>query len=386
MNLEAQIELITVPQEFTRLCNAVLSAEHGDDFLPIDDDRADRGNDGYLKSAKQVFAVHCFKRAQSKGIDAPIRRKMLGDLGKAKTLKEQGIWEVDAWTFLSNYPIPESVGRDAVQLGRRAGIDVTWKGPGYLAGALQRHHDIRALFPSLQVSEIADRLDGISEALGEPPSRPPDRVPRTLAEKRALLAQRPGGWEYLLFAAVLLEGKEDLEMKWRDHEVPPFVRPHMLPALGEATSFLSAEFQRLAGLTEAMMRVFPPEVQEEAFGVPGSPGDPVRIEHFAIRIVQTYEEILDWAGTLRAVEGPDVLKPALELAPHMADQPVSEFRDFVDLVVREIDRVPAFVEGHQDGDDPLRIDLTLTISLDQEIMDEFHRRLKRARRKIRWGF
>ena len=94
MNLEAQIELITVPQEFTRLCNAVLAAEHGDDFLPIDDDRADHGNDGFLKSAKRVFALHCFKRAQNQGIDILIRRKMLGDLGKAKTLKEQNLWDV----------------------------------------------------------------------------------------------------------------------------------------------------------------------------------------------------------------------------------------------------------------------------------------------------
>jgi hypothetical protein len=35
MSLEAQIQLITVPQEFTRLCNAALAAEYGDDYLPI---------------------------------------------------------------------------------------------------------------------------------------------------------------------------------------------------------------------------------------------------------------------------------------------------------------------------------------------------------------
>lgn len=386
MNLEAQIELITVPQEFTRLCNAVLVAEHGDDFLPIDDDRADHGNDGFLKSAKQVFALHCFKRVQNQGIDAVVRRKMFGDLGKAKTLKEQGLWNVEAWTFVSNYAIPESIGREAVEMGASAGIDVAWKGPAFLAGALQRHRYVRDLFPSLQANEIVDRLDGISEALSEPKSRPPDRVPRTPEEKLALLSCRPRGWEYLLFAAVLLDGKEGLEMKWRDHEVPPYVSPQVFPTVSEATDFVSGEFQRLTGLLEAMMRVFPPEVQEEAFGALGDPGDPVRIEHFATRIVQAYGEILDWAATLRAVEVPDVLRPALELAPSMADQPLSEFREFVNVVVREGDGVPAFVAGYEDGDGPLRIDLTLTISLDQTIMGEFHRRLKGARRKIRWGF
>src|SRR3954470_6589476 len=100
MDLRPQVELITNPQEFTRLCNAVLTAEHGDDFLPIDDDRADRGNDGYLKSEQRMFAAHCFKRIQNKSIDAAIKAKMVGDLDKATALKEVGIWDVEAWTFL----------------------------------------------------------------------------------------------------------------------------------------------------------------------------------------------------------------------------------------------------------------------------------------------
>jgi hypothetical protein len=99
MNLEAQISLMTVPQEFSRLCNAVLSASYGDDFLPIDDDRADRGNDGYLKSEKRMFAAHCFKRVQNQSLDDAIRGKMISDLGKAIALKADGAWDIDAWTF-----------------------------------------------------------------------------------------------------------------------------------------------------------------------------------------------------------------------------------------------------------------------------------------------
>lgn len=64
MTLEAQIGLITVPQEFSRLCNAVPQADHADDFVPIDDDRADGGNDGYLKSERRIYAVHCSRAAE----------------------------------------------------------------------------------------------------------------------------------------------------------------------------------------------------------------------------------------------------------------------------------------------------------------------------------
>ncbi len=386
MNLEAQIELLTVPQEFTRLCNAVLATEYGEDFLPIDDDRADNGNDGYRKSAAQVFAVHCFKRIQKQKITNEIRRKMLGDLGKAKTLKEQGLWEVKAWTFLSNYAIPEEIGREAVALGTQAGIDVSWRGPTFLAGALQRHSDVRELFPSLQANEIHEQLQGIREALDEPEPEAPSRVPRTHKEQQALLAVRPPGWEYLLFASFLFLGKENLEFKWRDHEVPPYTPRHSLGSISEATDYLSGEFNRVLGLTEAMMRVFPEEVQEQAFGAAGEPGDPVRIEHFASRITQTYGELLDWAASLRAVEPPEILVPPFEMAARMADQPLLEFREFVDTAVRETDRVPAFVASHSEDDEPLEIRLALVIMVDDEVSAEFHRRLKRAKRKLRWGF
>ena len=90
MSLQSQIEQINVPQEFTSLCNAVRTAKHGDDFLPIDDDRPDCGNDGYLRSQRKIFAGHCFKRVQNRSLDEEIHRKMSGDLHKAINLKKEG--------------------------------------------------------------------------------------------------------------------------------------------------------------------------------------------------------------------------------------------------------------------------------------------------------
>lgn len=42
--------------------------------------------------------------------------------------------------------------------------------------------------------------------------------------------------------------------------------------------------------------------------------------------------------------------------------------------------------SHAEDDDPLKITLALNITMDEEVSAEFHRRLKRAKRKIRWGF
>jgi hypothetical protein len=389
MSLEAQIQLITVPQEFSRLCNAVLAAEYGDDFLPIDDDRPDRGNDGYLKSEKRVFAVHCFKRVQNQNLDKLIRQKMVGDLGKAIALKNEGLWNVEAWTFLSNYPVDEETGRRALQMGNEAGIDVSWRGPDFIAWLLQENPSVQKLFPALQASEITEQLSEIREAVSESKDisvAAPDRVPRSPEEKDAVMRERPPAWEFLLFASFLLQEKERLEMKWHDYNMPPFQRRRAITDVQEASAFLSNEFSNLVALVDALSRGFPREVQEEAFGAPGEPGDPVRIEHFAKRIIQTYEGMLDWAAEIREVEPPEVLREVWEVAPQMPKRPISEFRDFVDRVVREMDQLPKKVDELKEKDEPTVMTLDLNLELDDRVMEEFHRRMKRAHRKVKWGF
>lgn len=392
MSLEAQIQLITVPQEFTRLCNAVLAAEHGDDFLPIDDDRPDRGNDGYLKPQKRVFAVHCFKRIQNQSLDQAIRRKMVGDLGKAITLKREGLWDIDAWTFLSNYPIDEETGRKVWRMGREADIDVSWRGPDYLAQVLHEHKSIRDQFPALQANEISDRLSELAVAVSQGSAgvdrsiAPPDRVPRTSDEKQALLVTKPAGWEYLLFASVLLKGKDDLEMKWHDHNMPPFRRTVVISDAKDALTYLGDEFGNVRALVNAMGVVHSTEAQEQAFGAPGESGDPVRIEHLAKRVIQTYEGILDWAAMIRGVEPPEVLQDVFEVAARMADRPLTQFRQFVDRVVLEIDKVPTLLADPDAIEEPITIVLNLTLEIDDDVAAEFDQKMKRANRKIRWGF
>lgn len=389
MNLEAQIQLATVPQEFTRLCNAILEAEHGDDFLVIDDDQADRGNDGYLKSTKTLFAMHCFKRIQNQSLEAEIRRKMVGDLGKAIALKEEGIWEIDAWTFISNYPIPEAVAKRVVSRGKAAGIDIGWRGPDYLAGALRRHSEIQERFPELQMNSVSRQLEELGQTVvgveKVDQALVGTRVPRTKREKDALLLSRPPGWEYLLFGGALFIGKDGLEKKWHDYEIPPHRRIYEIQDVAEASRFLSEEMNQIAGLAEALGRVFPREIQERAFGPPGVEGDAHRIEHLAERVISTYEGILDWAFRVREVRPPELLVPPFEVVPMMADRPLRKFREFVDSAVTELDRLHSVIEEEK-PDKPITLTLDLYLELDEEIMEEYNRRIKRARRKQRWGF
>ena len=120
--------------------------------------------------------------------------------------------------------------------------------------------------------------------------------------------------------------------------------------------------------------------------ISGGRANPIRIEHFAKRIIQTYEGMLDWAAAIREIEPPEVLHDVFEIAPRMPDRALSEFRDFVDRVVREMDEVPKRLVDAEETDEPMVIGLDLRLELDDQVMAEFHRRMKRARRKVKWGF
>ncbi|MGC0421441.1 hypothetical protein [Embleya sp. AB8] len=381
MNLQAQIELVTVPQEFTRLCNAVLRAEHGADFLPIDDDRSDRGNDGYLKSEQRMFAIHCFKRPQKRLIDAEIQAKMLGDLRKAIVLAQSGDWAVQAWTFLSNYPIPEGLGAKAVQMGRSVGIDVSWRGPDYFAEALQRHRPVRELFPSLLTNDVLERLDRIYNRI-DAQARPPEgiggfqAVPTSEAENQALVTCAPVGWEYLLFAGALVQGKHRLEPKWRDY-VLGYARPNGRRVQEHDVEHeLRGRLTDLLQVSQTVMIILSPDAQERAFGAPGVAGDSDAIVHLAERLVSCYEELLDWSADIRGAVYPISMKHAAQLAASVVGQPAKEMRAFFDQAAATMDGLPDAVAAGR------RLDLVLrlTLTVDDRVIADFNRQFSR-----RWG-
>jgi hypothetical protein len=391
MNLPAQIGLITVPQEFTRLCNALLVAEHGDDYLPIDDDRSDRGNDGYLKSEKRLFAAHCFKRIQNQSIDAAVRSKMVGDLGKAIALKNEGIWDIAAWTFLCNYKISEAIAVRLVALGRDAGISVSWRGPDELAAGLGKHKHLLDQFPELHGSRVSAQLDRIQDVLaslatvtggGTPDETTPlTRSPRTAQEQRQLLIVRQPGWEYLLFAGVLAQNVRRLELKEHDHELQLIRGSRQHLDLQETTQYLSHAFGDLAAVWKPMGRLFEPSTQEQAFGAPGEPGDAARIEHFAQWIVDMYEQTLDWGLAMRRLDVPDPLKKAVDLAAQAANQPASDVKRFINRAIEETDRIPTALATPDPL--PVKIELALVLTVDDQLLADFDRELKRATKEIK---
>jgi hypothetical protein len=189
-------------------------------------------------------------------------------------------------------------------------------------------------------------------------------VPRDDSDLKRLLEERPHAWEFLLLAAALRSHKESLEPKWVDHEDGiGRVSGWELDEL-QATYVLSDRLGLLTAMLAQEMRVVDPEAARRAFGGPGEPGDPHRIQSMARHLAAGYEAMLDWSAELRGLRVPDELRPAFELAARMADQPVAQVRAWIDQLVRDVDELPGRVATGEDA----RVHARLTLSTDPTIL------------------
>jgi hypothetical protein len=167
-----------------------------------------------------------------------------------------------------------------------------------------------------------------------------------------------------------------LESKYRDHQLR-FVRPLHGSKLrnSDVTEFLGSAFSDARVLMDNFNRVFDQAAQERAFGAPGEPGDPIEIDHLASRMIDVYEGLIDWAARVRATSVDEHFDQVVELSSRFVDQPIQQFRDFVDRVVAETDQLPAALSG--DSPEPIELTLTITLSIEDGLEDELDGELRR---------
>lgn len=196
------------------------------------------------------------------------------------------------------------------------------------------------------------------------------KTPRLRDEIEHVLRDRPEGWEYLLWAGTLNVEMQGLQDKYLDHEVG------YAPPTGDAIAAHEAEQRLDEGLNELQRivgqvgPVFAEQAQTAAFGRRGEPGNPERIDHLAKRMAATYEDLLDWSRRLRGVTVPVDYRNAYVLLSKLVDQPVKEYREFVDTVVREIDRLPAYL-ADPEGEGPFEVTLRLTLTMDDAALQAY---------------
>lgn len=160
MYLEDQIVLITNPQEFTRLCNSILTCIYSENFQIIDGTRSDEGNDGYLGSEKAIFAIYCPIKPEKK-TDNDYLDKIASDMQKAAKLRDAGKYKVERWTFITPRKLSSNVVAQMCKLGSRFGFAANHLESTFLANELYKNPHLFEAFPQLHVTQIDKKLDKI---------------------------------------------------------------------------------------------------------------------------------------------------------------------------------------------------------------------------------
>lgn len=206
-------------------------------------------------------------------------------------------------------------------------------------------------------------------------------IPSIPEERARLVVERPRFWEYLLFVGVLVQGKRELETKWDDHalRLPHGARRDVDEAA--APDFLGREIGWVGDQTSVLGRILSPETQEQAFGVPGEPADPVRIENLALRLIKMYESLLDWAAELRNASLPGAFGELREATACFVDAPIEQIRDFIDHAADQTSRLPELA-AEATVENPATVELVLKLDVDPAVQERHRKALKQLEREL----
>lgn len=176
-DLEDQIAQITNSDDFAKLCNTLLTAEYGPDFQVVDGTRSDEGNDGYLTSRQQLFAIYCPKKPERR-TDAHYTAKINSDLKKAAELNRAGTPPVRTWTFVTPRKLAHVVVVAMKQEAASLQLVANHVESTFLSNLLYQHKHLIEKFPFLQVTTIQEMLEELlRRSSGSPPQQDANASP-----------------------------------------------------------------------------------------------------------------------------------------------------------------------------------------------------------------
>lgn len=190
------------------------------------------------------------------------------------------------------------------------------------------------------------------------------RTPITAQAVQALTAEKPKGWEYLLYVGVVWQGMRALDAKYWEH----FLRYAPRNGQVEHGTGLDAIRDRnvLLGdiIAVAVDTIFTPHAQEAAFGA----SDPDRIIHLGRLFVHTYDEILDWARNIHATSYADAhARVAARIQARFADQQLEAMHK----VAQDLREVADTLVERLTAGEQINVNVPLVFEVDPDLETEF---------------
>jgi hypothetical protein len=176
-DLEDQISQITSPQDFVKLCNSVFAAEYGSDYQVVDGTRGDGGNDGFVRSTGELFAIYCPIKPERR-TDADYLTKIKADLAKAVRSHRELGRHIRKWIFVTPRKLSAAVLAEMDFAASGAPFSVGHIESTYLSNLLYKHSHLIDKFPFLHLLTINEKLDDILQRVSQsPPSQDAEGVP-----------------------------------------------------------------------------------------------------------------------------------------------------------------------------------------------------------------
>jgi hypothetical protein len=205
------------------------------------------------------------------------------------------------------------------------------------------------------------------------------KVPTDVSGRMELLAVRPMLWEFLLFGTVLHAGIERTETKWRDYHLGYSMNIGPVVIKDELLATFNEKLSRSSFVVSNLSKILSQPAQEAAFGLPGLPGDANLIEHMANRLIDLYEQLLDWTDGIRSLRVPGGPAEDLrEAAVAFVSQPIAECRAFVPRFIASIEEVLIRLKGGEEK--PIHIAMELTFKVSDDVPKQYKALLRRALR------
>lgn len=187
-----------------------------------------------------------------------------------------------------------------------------------------------------------------------------------------LVLEKNEGWEHLLFAELcksyldrLDHKKFDLEYGISFNDVVSIDNP------SEVFAWITAQNNEMLKLIRIATTLVN-DATMKSFGEPGQEGDYRKIQHVCQRLLEVYEQIINWKLSFTALEVNEDFEPILNVLSSFADDPLFKIEEFVNRVHTEI---PAALQSIATNDEQITLDFTFV--LESPDVDSFERELKK---------
>lgn len=160
-----RIKDIDNAETFQRLVHAIHVAQYGADFQVVDDRGGDRGNDGYIRSLRTLFAIYCPEVRPT--TDARYKDKIVADLDRAVRLVKELGYQVDTWAFVTPENPREPVQRFVRDQAQARGFTGICIGEIHLTDLFLRHSHLHEQFPDLATPRIFEEISVVRRGVEE---------------------------------------------------------------------------------------------------------------------------------------------------------------------------------------------------------------------------